>query len=857
MIPSAMLFAAISLLQGAAGPAATGSHPSGGTTATTAVAVRTAVPVVIDGRDDDVIWSTAPTITDFVEFSPREGGAARYRTAAKVAYDDHNFYVFIRAYDPEPQRISSVLARRDVRPPTDQLKIMIDAYHDRRTGYEFAVSPGGVKRDYAVYDDNNEDQSWDGVWDVATRVDSLGWTAEFRVPLSQLRFAPARTHTFGFAIWRDIERYKERVAWPAYRPSQFGFISQLGDLTGIDDIPAPRRLDVTPYAVAKNAPLPTAGGFDRDQSFSAGADFKYGVTSNYTLDGTVNPDFGQVEADPAVLNLSAFETFFQEKRPFFLEGTGIYKFAVDCSQVNCSGEGLFYSRRIGRRPELSGLYGDASSPTATTILGAGKLTGRSASGLTVGLLEAVTARETGVGDATIEPATNYGVLRLQQDLNNHQSGIGAIVTSVNRALDSWTRDALHSAAYAGGVDFRHRFGPGHNFLLTGAVTASRVSGSPAAIAATQANPVHYYQRPDSPLRFDTTRTTLTGDAETIHLAKYGGGVVIFETSYQRISPGYDVNDLGFLRRADWQDQATWVGLQFLHPTSWYQQLRWNFNEWHDWTSAGGLMLEQALNTNLHVQFRNNWYLHVGGTAGQLGATYCDRNCTRGGPAVRESPYAAPWIEVQGDQRSIVFPDVFAQYVGGDEGRTHSAYLSPSANIRVSTQATLSVGLNYSRNRDNTQWYGNFPDTGAVGVTHYTFAHLDQTTRGLTLRLDYTASPTLTLQLYGSPFISKGTFSNVRELANARAADYAARFTPYGDTAVTNNPGGFNFKQFNSNTVLRWEYKPGSAIFLVWAQGRQDFLGAEGTRSFGGDLRDLFHTHPLNTFLIKVSHWFDW
>ena len=852
MIHSATIVAAFALLQGAPGPAVTGSRASAGTAATTAVAVRAAVPVVLDGRDDDAIWATAPAITDFTEFTPTEGAAARYRTEAKVAYDDHNLYVFIRAYDPEPRTISSALARRDVRPPTDQLKIMIDAYHDRRTGYEFAVSPGGVKRDYAVYDDNNEDQSWDGVWDVATRVDSLGWTAEFRVPLSQLRFAPAKTHTFGFAIWRDIERYKERVAWPAYRPSQIGFMSQLGDLTGIDDIPAPRRLDVTPYTVAKNAPLQTATGFDRHQSFSGGADFKYGVTSNYTLDGTVNPDFGQVEADPAVLNLSAFETFFQEKRPFFLEGTGVYKFAVDCNQVNCGGEGLFYSRRIGRQPQLSGVYGDASSPTASTILGAGKLTGRSASGLTVGLLEAVTAHETGVAGATIEPATNYGVLRLQQDLNNHNSGIGAIFTSVDRALDSWTRPGLRSAAYVGGLDFRHQFGPGHNFLLTGAVTASRVSGSRPAIGATQADPVHYYQRPDAPLGLDTARTALTGDAETIHLAKYGGGIVIFETSYQRVSPGYEINDLGFLRRADWQDQATWVGLQFLHPTSWYQQLRWNFNEWHDWTSAGGLMLEQALNTNLHVQFRNNWYLHIGGTVGQLGATYCDR-CTRGGPAVRQSPVAAPWVEVQGDQRQVVYPDVFAQYVGTDGGRTHRVYLNPTAAVRISTRATASVGMSYSRNRENTQWYRNFDTLGM----HYTFAHLEQRTSAITFRVDYTASPVLTLQVYASPFVSKGTYSNIRELANARAAAYADRYTAYFDTSVTNHPRQFNFKQFNSNVVLRWEYKPGSAIYAVWAEGRQEFAGAQGTQSLGGDMSDLFHTHPLNTFLIKVSHWFDW
>lgn len=855
MIHTATLFAVRALLQGAAGPAtAPPRPPATGTAATTAVAVRTSIPVVVDGRDDDPIWRSAPPIADFTEFVPVEGAPARYRTEAKVAFDDHNFYVFIRAYDPEPRTISTVLARRDVRPPTDQLKIMIDAYHDRRTGYEFAVSPGGVKRDYAVYDDNNEDESWDGVWDVATRVDSLGWTAEFRVPLSQLRFAPAKTHTFGFAIWRDIERYKERVAWPAYRPTQIGFMSQLGDVTGIDDIPAPRRLDVSPYAVAKNAPLQTATGFDRHQSFSAGADFKYGVTSNYTLDGTVNPDFGQVEADPAVLNLTAFETFFQEKRPFFLEGTGVYKFGVNCNQVNCQGEGLFYSRRIGRAPQLGNVYGDATSPTATTILGAAKLTGRSASGLTVGLLEAVTARETGPVDRTIEPASNYAVLRLQQDLNNHRTGVGAIFTAVDRALDSWTRPGLRSGAYVGGVDFRHRFGPGHNYELTGAVTASDVTGSRAAIAATQADPTHYYQRPDAPLGLDTTRTGLAGDAETIHFAKYGGGLVYFETSYQRIAPGFEINDLGFLNRADWQDQSTWVGLNWQKPTSLYQSFRWNFNEWHDWTAAGGLLLEQALNTNAHLLLHNQWMVMGGGTLGQLGATYCDR-CARGGPALRQNPYVNVWGEVVGDQRAFIFPDVWWQFTSGDEGRTHSAFIGTSTQLRLSARTTTSLGTRYSRNRDNTQWYGNFTDSAAV--LHYTFAHLEQQTLGLTVRFDYTASPTLTLQVYANPFVSKGTFSNVREIANARAADYASRFAAYGDTAVTGNPGGFNFKQFNSNTVLRWEYKPGSEIFLVWTQGRQDVDGVAGTRSFTGDVRDLFHTHPLNTFLIKVSHWFDW
>src|SRR5213596_1864022 len=400
-------------------------------TATTATAVRAAHPPAIDGRDDDPVWHQAPAITQFREFQPREDGDPRFATEAKVAYDDRNIYVFIRAFDPHPDSILRLLARRDVRAATDQLKIIIDSYHDRRSGYEFAVNPAGVKRDYAIYNDQQEDDAWDAVWDVATTVDSLGWTAEFRIPLSQLRYAPAATNTFGFGVWRDIQRYTERVSWPVYRASRPGFPSQMGEVQGLVGLSSPRRLEVTPYGVTKNVTVADGGAFDHPQRFAGGADIKYGVTSNLTLDATMNPDFGQVEADPAVLNLTAFETFFQERRPFFVEGTGVFRFDVNCSQVNCNSEGLFYSRRVGRAPHLKDLYGDASSPTGTTIMGAGKLTGRLAGGLNLGVLEGVTARETGPQDRTIEPLTNYAVVRAFQDLRHGESGVGVIATAVD------------------------------------------------------------------------------------------------------------------------------------------------------------------------------------------------------------------------------------------------------------------------------------------------------------------------------------------------------------------------------------------------------------------------------------------
>src|SRR5437660_7607707 len=659
-------------------------------TANSVVARRAMRAVVIDGKDDDAVWREAPAITAFREFSPREDGPPRFPTEAKVAYDDHNFYAFIRAFDPHPDSILKILARRDVRAPTDQLKIVIDSYHDRRTGYEFAVNPAGVKRDYAIYNDNNEDDAWDGVWEVAATVDSLGWTAEFRIPLSQLRYAHADTNTFGFAVWRDIQRYTERVSWPVYRQSQSGFASQLGDVTGLVGLPAPRRLEVAPYMVTKNVSVPAGPAFDRSQKLTAGADLKYGLTSNVTLDATVNPDFGQVEADPSVLNLTAFETFFQERRPFFVQGAGIFRLDVNCSQVNCNGEGLFYSRRIGRAPQLD--YGEPGSPTATTIYGAAKQTGRLPGGQTVGVLDAVTQRAASPLGETMEPTTNYAVVRTQQDFRNGESGVGMMFTAVNRTLDQWTQDVLRRSAYVGAVDFRHRFLQGH-YQVSGSLDLSRVAGTEQAIARTQLDPVHFYQRTGS---FDSTRTSLSGNAEELLFGKVGGGITRFETSYLRRSQGFEANDLGFLLQADQQSWNTWFGLQAQHPSSIYQQAFWNFNWWQYWTAAG-TPVERAANTNGHVMLKNRWWLHGGVTVGQLGTTFCDRNCSRGGPAVRVDPYVAPWLELDGDGRPAFVPYIWFNYWRGDGGRPERFNGNAQLTYLIASQVNTSLTLRATHN----------------------------------------------------------------------------------------------------------------------------------------------------------------
>ena len=728
--------------------------------------------------------------------------------------------------------------------------IFVDSYHDRRTGYEFGVNAAGVKIDQAIYNDGNEDQAWDAVWDVATRIDSLGWTAEFRIPLSQMRYSAARSHTFGITIDRDIYRYAERVSWPMFSQAKAGMVSQFGALDGLSDLEAPRRLEALPYLVTKNASQITNNSFTQKSNVTLGGDLKYRVAPNLTLDATVNPDFGQVEADPAVLNLSAYESFFDERRPFFVAGRGLFRFDVNCSQVNCNGEGLYYSRRIGHTPQLAGTYGDTVPLQPTTILGAAKLLGRFPRGLTFGLLDAATQHTTSPGDTTFEPATNYGVVRATQDLRQGNSAIGGIVTAVNRSLDSWSSPYLASSAYVGAVDFRHRFLK-NIYEISGSLDESHVQGSRQAILSHQTNAVHYYQRPDADLPLDSTRTSLTGDAEEFKFDKIGGQHLMFETAYQRRSEGFEINDLGFLRRADQQSWNTWVGFFDRKVRKYYQRFQWNSNLWQYWTTAG-LPLEAAYNTNIHLTFKNNWSLHTGGTVGQLGTTYDDR-AARGGPAIRQDPYIAPWIFINGNDRRSLVPYMGVNYFRGSDGRNWSLNLSPEIDYKALARFSSALSFSWSHNISDNQWYGNFRD--ASSALHYTFAHLDQTTTSATVRLNYTFTPSVSLQGYVQPFVSKGTYSNVRQLsATPRAWAYDDRYAAYNNPSVTSNPGGFDFKELQSNLVFRWEYQPGSTLFLVWNEGRQGSDPTAGTANFQTDVRDLLRLHPANTFLVKVSYW---
>ena len=855
LCPAVALVAAALLV--AQQPQPTPVRNAADTTKATATAVLAERAPAIDGSDADAVWQRAPKYSAFRQFEPKVDVDPSFRTEFRAAYDEKNLYVFVRMFDPHPDSIMRALSRRDVRGPSDQIKLLIDSYNDRRSGFEFAVNPDGVKRDYSMSNDGNEDESWNGIWDVATRVDAEGWTAEFRIPLSQLRYTRA-TNTFGFGVWRDIERYRERTSWPLWHPQVSGVSSQLGRLEGLAGLSTERRVEATPYVVTKNVQraLPTAR-YDRSQEIELGGDMKVGLTPNITLDATINPDFGQVESDPSVVNLTAFETFLYERRPFFVEGTGLYQFALNCYiVVDCStNEGLFYSRRIGRTPALRNDYGDETTPISTTIAAATKLTGRTKRGLAFGVLDAVTPEVNGTQSRTVEPLTNYGVLRAQQDFRNGDADISFIGTAVNRTVDQWTEPFMHRAAYTTGATFRNRFS-NRRYEVAGQLAASHVVGSREAILRTQQSSTHYYQQPGDDLEVDPDRTSLSGYTAQLKLGKYSGGITRFETSVIRTSAGFEPNDLGYLQRADRMDWSTWAALSWRQARGIYRWAQLNGNHWETWNTSG-TRLQNALNFNGHmglnnVGFLNNWDVHLGATIDRLTESFCD-HCTRGGPVLRGSRGFYPWGGFNSDSRKTVSGGFWFNFWYTDEGKTHGRRFDPYLSFRLSPQFRLNVGTGFSSDNNHTQWFDNFVD---LAGTHYTFGHLEQRTTSMNVRLDYTMTRDLSLELFAQPFVSTGVYSDFREVSATPDADsYDARFQPFTPPASSIPDQQFKVAALITNSVMRWEYRPGSTLFVVWQHGRSG-PGPNDTfrQSWTRDYRELFDVHPDNTFLVKVAYW---
>lgn len=814
-----------------------------------AVAIPADRPVLVDGKLTEDIWEQAPSINEFVQRDPAEGSAPSQRTDARIAYDDTALYVAVRAFDTEPHRIVGMLTRRDQRSPSDWIKVVVDSYYDRRSAYEFSVNPVGVKLDRYYFNDGASDDSWDAVWDVEVGRDSDGWTAEFRIPFSQLRFRNTDGGPVGFAVMREVGRLAETSTWPLLSRNANGFVSQFAEVRGLRIRGTPKKLELLPYTVGSLSLDPPSANplVERtDPAGSIGLDVKYALRPGLTLTATANPDFGQVEADPAVVNLDAFETFFQERRPFFVEGSGTFQFNVDCNDGACTG--LFYSRRIGRPPQGSATTtGDeyADGPSAATIVGAAKLTGRVGK-FSVGALSALTSDE----EATIasgltrraqiiEPMSGYSVMRARREFAN-QSNVGFMMTSTNRRLVNAV-SFLPEDAYTGGVDYDLRLSP--RFNIAGFWAGSRVEGSPDAITRLQRNNVHAFQRPDAEHVFvDEADTVLSGHAGSISFGKIAGEKTRFNAHYGFKSPGFDMNDIGFQRRADERYLGHWFQMRDNVPGRFTRSFFWNLNQYAGWNFDGDRLWSGG-NVNMHWTWKN--YATTGFGVNYNGAPLRDR-ITRGGPAVLGNRSFATWYYSGSDGRKDVSVSYSGYHEADGKGTTRHN-IGPYLTWRPTSASSISTGFRYNINNDDAQWVTNQEASGEP--TRYVFGRLKQRTAAFTFRVNYTLTPNLSIQTYAEPFVSAGTYSNYKELVNGRAPAYVNRYAPY---AYPDN-GDFNIRSFRTTNVLRWEYKPGSSLFVVWQQGRSG-SGNLGDFQFGRDFGGVFSAPAHNVLLLKLSYW---
>ena len=816
-----------------------------------AVAIPATSPIVLDGKLNEETWQQAPAIVDFLQRDPDEGKEPSMRTEARIAYDDAALYVAVRAYDTEAAKIVGILTRRDQRSPSDWIRIVLDSYYDKRSAYEFGVNPVGVKTDRYYFNDGQSDDGWDAVWDVKVEKDADGWRAEFRIPFSQLRFNTMAGGPVGFAVIREVGRLAETSSWPLLSRNANGFVSQFGELRGLKMAGVPKKFELMPYALGKldtramNASDPLNSSPDPGGSF--GLDMKYAVTPGLTLTATANPDFGQVEADPAVVNLDAFETFFPERRPFFVEGSGTFRFNMDCNDGNCTG--MFYSRRIGRAPQGSPNTLDneySKRPDSATIIGAAKLTGR-LGGFSLGALTAATAREDaeiagvnsiGHRSQTVEPLTGYTVLRARKEFKN-QSSLGFMTTSTNRQLDSAV-SFLADNAYAGGVDYDWRLSPIYSF--TGYFAGSHIKGNADAIRKLQENSVQSFQRPDADyMGVDADATGLSGHAGSFSFGKISGETTRFSSYVGYKSPGFDTNDLGFMRRADERNQSNWFQWRNFKPGKYVRTRNFNINQYAGWNFGGDRMYSGG-NINSHWTFTN--YYSIGAGFNLDAAAFRDR-VTRGGPGVLGNPGKNLWYYANTDSRK---PLSF-YYNGGHWADTRNSSrhdINPGVNWRATSSMSLNLSVRYAINKDDSQWVSN---KSVASGTRYVFGRIDQKTMSFNTRFNYTVSPSLSLQVYAEPFVSAGRYSNYKELVDGRAASYENRYRPYAYAGSAD----FNIRSFRTTNVLRWEYRPGSSLFLVWQQGKSDYHDY-GDFRFGRDFNGVFSAPSRNVFLVKFSYW---
>lgn len=852
-------------------------------------ATRTDNPPVINGVLDDEAWGTGEWDGDFKQYEPAEGSAVKQKTEFKLLYDDNNIYIAIKAYDNAPDSIVSRMTRRDDT-EGDEVVVAIDSYFDQRTAFGFGVSAAGVKSDLIWTDDGmNEDETFDPIWYVKTGIYDWGWAAEMRIPFTQLRFSAQENQVWGFEVMRDIYRHDETDLWQPIARNASGLVHNAGLLKGINNIKPRTQFDLTPFAVAKLDTYEAEKGnpyYDgTDVRANAGLDAKIGVTNNMILSLSVNPDFGQVEADPSVVNLTAFETYFQEKRPFFIEGKNITSYNLGIGDGDEGNDNLFYSRRIGCSPRLPHSPKDneyAYTPSFTPILGAAKLTGKTGNGLSVGAIEALTSRvntriyndETGETTRfTAEPLANFAVGRVQKDFSNGNTIIGGMITSTIRSLDEGTEDYFHKSATTAGFDFTQYFRE-KNYIFQLRTVFSDVTGTADAIARTQRSVIHNFRRPDAGYtEYDPTRTSLSGFGGNLMAGKIGGNFqLLYLASWK--SPGLELNDVGYMQMADQFLHVVAANYRIYKPFSVFNTMRFSTNTVHMMDFGGSTnVIGQAFSWS--AQFKSLWDAYI---STQINSPEKDNLLLRGGPAMKMPGqfYIGGGIETSARKRFVAdlngrffrtFHDVKTSYETGIE-----LSYRPIDNLSISAEPE------FSRTLDQMQYVTtaealSFSETDP---SRYVFATIDQKILSMSLRVDFNITPDLTIQYWGQPFFGSGKYTDFKRITDPLSDMYNDRYQAYhsgqlyldsndntyyvDENLDTNNEysfenPNFNVSEFLHNLVVRWEFQPGSTAYLVWSQNR-DYFSDSGIFDFRQQVKDLFvDNKPYNVFLIKFSYRF--
>jgi hypothetical protein len=870
-------------------------------------ATRTPEPIQLDGHLTEEAWQLATPATVFTQLDPWEGEPATESTEVYILYDDDALYIGAILTDSRP--VSTRLGRRDgFLMDSDWLTISLDSYNDNRSGFKFEVNPSGVRGDEALSrgQDRRGDGSWDPVWEAATQITPTGWTAEMKIPFSQLRFRNVEEQVWGIQITRDIARNREKQLFSFTPKDEAGGIAAYGDLRGIRGVKQSRGLELLPYIQSRaefvEIDQDTDAGFDnpyRDGSdffYGVGMDLKYRLSSNLTLDATLNPDFGQVEVDPAVVNLTAFETRFQEKRPFFVEGAGIFSFGGGggggggggmMGMFGGGGGGgggggteLLYSRRIGGTPRGSvpdeAVYADR--PDQTTILSAGKLTGQTAGGWSLGIMEAVTARESATfiddlqqtGKAEVAPLSNYFVARARKDFRNGQSALGGIGTAVNRDLsDPAMASELRSSAYTGGLDFFHEWG-NRTWSLTGQVAGSRIAGEAGVIENAQTSSARYFQRPDAGhLTLDPDATTLLGYSGEIEFRRQAGLHWRGSAQASATSPGFEVNDMGYQRDADRRQLEGNIQYQENRPGDLFRNWEISASPRASW-NFGGDRVGTSVSLRSRLTFLNYW---------SLSPSYSrdfwtlDDRLTRGGPLAKKPAE---------DQLSLSLTTDFTKPYSGFlsvRRQTDAAGGSQTSfNARITLKPTstwdISLGPSLSFNNSAAQYVTRRDDTYATETygTRYIFGELEQTTLSMETRLNITFTPNLTLELFAQPFIASGDYGQLMELRAPGTFEFnrygydGSQISIDGDGDALIDPDGlgpastftisnrdFNRVSLRGTGVIRWEWRPGSTLFLVWQQSRSDYYD-NGNFDFTRDAEAMWSARGDNVFMVKATYW---